>query len=273
MLPKSLAKRLVRIAKFARAAPSLTAIPSLVVVAIARDSPFGHTGMWNSIFGKCFGVMKVRTCATGGEFALVDTWDLGQLISCEEVLIDRAYDLSIMPFRPDLIADCGAHIGLFTLIAGLRYSSAELIAFEPNAYNFRIAQKQLARFRARLRLVEAAVSSENGEAWFYSEESNSGYLTNKPGERQQRVRLVNLRDEAPRWAGRRLLLKMDIEGKEREVLPHVIDHLPSQCAIFVEVHGGQEVWDEISNITARAGFQITITRKRTPFIDGFALRT
>jgi FkbM family methyltransferase len=273
MISKSLAKRFVRATKFARAAFSLTAVPNLVVVAIARDSPFGHAGMWNSIFGKSFGVMKVRTRATGGEFALVDTHDLGQLISCEEVLIDRTYDLSIVPFRPELIADCGAHIGLFTLIAGLHYSSAELIAFEPNARNFQMARQQLVRFTSRLRLVEAAVSTEGGEGWFCSEESNSGYLTSEPYERQQRVRIVNLLDEAPRWVGKRLLLKMDIEGKERKVLPQVIDHLPSQCAIFVEVHGGQEVWEEISHVTTRAGFQITITRKRTPFTDGFALRT
>src|SRR5206468_1743975 len=123
---KSLVNRLVRVLRFARAAPSLTAVPSLVVMALARDNPFAHAGRWNAIFGKCVGVMKVRTRTTGGEFALIDTRDLGELISCEEILIDRTYNLSMVPFRPDLIIDCGAHIGLFTLLAGLRYSSAEL---------------------------------------------------------------------------------------------------------------------------------------------------
>jgi FkbM family methyltransferase len=272
MVSKSLINRLVRVARFARAASSLTAVPSLVVVAIARDSPFGRAGTWNSIFGKIFGVMKVRTRATGEEFAFIDTRDLGQLISCEEVLIDRTYDFSMMPFRPDLIVDCGAHVGLFTLIAGLRYCSAELVAFEPDACNFREAQRQLARFTSRLCLIEAAVSTEGGEAWFCREESNSGHLTSEPHERQQRVRLVNLLDEVRRWAGRRLLLKIDIEGKEREVLPHIVGHLPSQCAIFFEVHGGPEVWDELSNIASRAGFTITPTRERTLFTDAFALR-
>ena len=134
--------------------------------------------------------MKVRTRATGGEFALVDTHDLGELISCEEVLIDRTYDFTMVPFRPDLIADCGAHIGLFTLIAGSHYASAELIAFEPDVCNFRRARRQLARLTSRLRLIEAAVSTENGEAWFYKEESDTGHLTHEPHDGKQRVRVV-----------------------------------------------------------------------------------
>jgi FkbM family methyltransferase len=272
MVFKVLVKRLVRVARFTRAAPSVTAVPSLIVAAIARDSPFGHAGTWNSILGERFGVMKVRTRATGGEFALIDTHDLGELISCEEVLIDRTYNFAMVPFRPDLIADCGAHIGLFTLMAGLRYSSAELVAFEPDVSNVRKAQQQLARFASRLRLIEAAVSTEEGEAWFYRELSNTGHLTRERHEGQQRVRLVNLLDEVRRWAGRRLLPKRDIEGKEREVFPHIVGHLPTQCAIFIEVHGGLEVWDELSNIASRAGFKITITRKRAGFTDAFALR-
>jgi FkbM family methyltransferase len=269
---KSLANRFTRVTKFARQAASLSAMPLLVVAAIARDNPFGQTGMWSSIIGRYVRVIKVRTCTTRGHFALIDTHDLGNLISCEEVLVDGTYDLSVVPFPPDLIVDCGAHIGLFTLVAGLRYSSADLIVYEPDACNFRMAKEQLARFSNRLRFVEAAVSTKNGESWFYSEESNSGYLTDQPHPRRKRVRVVDLLNDAPRWSGRRLLLKMDIEGAERELFPHVIDHLPSQCAIFFEVHDGRDVWDELSNIASQAGFQVAITRWRALFIDGFAVR-
>jgi FkbM family methyltransferase len=269
----SLAKRIARVTKFTREATSLSAIPVLVAAAIARDSPFGHIGVLSSTAGRCIGVVKVRTCATRGEIALINTHDLGHLISCEEVLIEQIYDFAKVPFAPDLIVDCGAQIGLFTLIAGLHYSSAELIVFEPNSSNFRMARQQLARFSNRLRLVEAAVSIENGEGWFYIDESNSGHLTDHPTLReQQRVRLVNLLDEVRGWPRGRLLLKMDIEGAERAVLPHIINSLPSQCAIFFEAHGGRDVWHELSKVALQAGFQVAITRERTTFIDGFAVR-
>jgi FkbM family methyltransferase len=269
---KSLARRYKRITKFASKATSLSAIPALAIAAVARDNPFGHAGTLSSALGKWFGVVKVRTSATNGQFALINTHDLGHLISCEEVLIEQTYDLSLVPFQPDFVVDCGAHIGLFTLIAGLRYASAELLAFEPNVCNFRVAQEQLWRFSSRLDLVEAAVSTEAGETWFSDGESNSGHLTDEPHERRYRVRLVDLRDVARRWAGKSLLLKMDIEGAEREVLPHIIDHLPTHCAIFLEVHGGEAVWKQLSTIASEAGFKIVRTRERNCFTDCIALR-
>jgi FkbM family methyltransferase len=269
---KSLTTRVNRVTKFVCQAGSLSAVPILAVAAIARDNPFGNTGSLSSAVGRFVGVIKVRTRATEGQFALIDTHDLGDLISCEEVLIDKTYNLSMVPFQPDVIVDCGAHIGLFTLIAGLRFASAELFAYEPNARNLRKAKEQLARFSDRVHLVDGAVSTENGESWFGADESNSGRLSDDPFPAGRRVRTINLLDQSSRWAGRRLLLKMDIEGAERKVLPHVIGHLPSQSAIFFEVHGGQDVWVELSNMATSAGFQVIMTRRRMPYFDGFAVR-
>src|SRR5690349_8657316 len=112
---RSLLTRLIRLRTFIREAASLSAIPALAIAAVARDSPFGHDGRWSSTFGRCFGVVKIRTRATAGELALIDTHDLGHLVSCEELLIERTYDLSMVPFKPDVIVDCGCHIGLFSL--------------------------------------------------------------------------------------------------------------------------------------------------------------
>jgi FkbM family methyltransferase len=268
----SLIGRLKRIGRFASEAISLSAIPELVIAAIARDSPFGSSNMLSRQLGRWYQIVKVRTRSTSGEVALIDTHDLGNLVSCEEVLIEQTYDLMMVPFRPDLIVDCGAHIGLFSLVAGLKYPSADLIAFEPDADNFRLAQEQLGRFASRVTLIEAAVSTSSGQSWFSRGASNSRYITDRSDERQRRVQVIDLAEEASRWRGRRLLLKIDIEGTEREVLPHVIDHLPRQCAIFFEVHGGQEIWDAITTIVSRAGFHVAITRDRDSFKDGFALR-
>jgi hypothetical protein len=119
---------------------SLSAVPALTVAAIARDNPFGH----GSACGRLFGPVNVRTKTVAGAVAAVDTHDLGQLISCEEILIERTYDLALVPFEPEIIVDCGAHIGLFSLMAGLRYPEADILAFEPDAQNCSVARAQLA---------------------------------------------------------------------------------------------------------------------------------
>lgn len=270
---QSITRRLARIGKFAKAAPSLVTLPNLVVLAIARDGPFGHGGALSVSAAKYFGVVKVRTHVTGKESAIINTSDMGQLISCEEVLIDKAYDLSLVPFQPDIIVDCGANIGLFTLIAGLQFPLAKLFAFEPNTSNFHMAEQQLARFAPRLSLVKAAVSTEEGEGWFFSEESNTGHLSSQGGEQRDRVRLINLIDEAKHWSGKKLLLKIDIEGLEREIIPKIVDTLPNKSAIFFEVHDGPKAYDELHEILFRVGFQVSVLRNRTPFFDCFALRT
>src|SRR5205814_7441900 len=125
-----------------------------------------------AICGKLFGTVKVRAEAIDGEYALINTHDLGELVSCDEVLVERIYDLSLVPFVPDLVVDCGSHIGLFSLIAGLKYPRAELIAYEPNPENFQLSRRQLDRFGSRIRLIEAAVSDQTGQSRFCALYSN-----------------------------------------------------------------------------------------------------
>jgi hypothetical protein len=120
-------------------------------------------------------------------------------------------------------------------------------------------------------LVKAAVSREDGEGWFCRDDSNTGHLTSSHDGQHQRVQLVDLLCEVRQLAGKRLLLKMDVEGEERKVLPHMIARLPNQCAIFLEIHGGQEAWDEISQSLLDVGFQNRISRERIPFADAFAI--
>jgi hypothetical protein len=110
------------------------------------------------------------------------------------------------------------------------------------------------------------------KAGFVATTSNPGHLTSSHNGLNQRVQLVDLLHEVQKLAGNRPLLKMDVEEEERKVLPHIIAHLPSQCAIFVEIHDGQKAWDEISQLLLDVGFQRRINRKRTLFIDAFAIR-
>lgn len=247
-------------------------MPVLILVGIARDGPFGGRGAISAALGKVFGLLPVRTRATGSQAAWVDTHDLGHLISCEEILVEGCYDLELVPFQPDIVVDCGAHIGLFSLIAGLRYPEAALNAFEPHPANVFILNRQLARFGGRVHLTEAAVSTTTGMDWFYSEDSNTGRISDESAPCAVQVRRVDLAKSIQYDIGTRLLLKMDIEGEELRVLPHVISLLPRQCALYFETHGGEEAWQEISTLLVEHSFQVSLTRNRGQFKDGFALR-
>lgn len=229
--------------------------------------------------GKIFGTVKVTTGAIPGEYAFIDTHDLGQLVSCEEVLIQQIYDLSRVPFVPDIVVDCGSHIGLFSLVAGLKYPSAALIAYEPEPENFRVLQKQLRRFGERVTVVNAAVSDHDGEAEFIVFQSNCGHLTeghHAPVAVADAKRLcvptIDLAAETEKWQGHKLLLKIDIEGTEACVVPRLIRKLPPQTALFIELHFDNSLSQNLREMLAAAGFTISATRLSAESSDWFALR-
>jgi hypothetical protein len=69
-----------------------------------------------------------------------------------------------------------------------------------------------------------------------------------------------------------LLLKMDVEGEERTLLPAIMSLLPDQTAIFFETHFGQEEWEEIRELLQSNGFNVEQINMRGPYCDGFAIR-
>ena len=70
-----------------------------------------------------------------------------------------------------------------------------------------------------------------------------------------------------------LLLKMDIEGEERNVLPAIMPLLPRRTALFFETHHGEEGWSEIEGVLTRNGFMVEQINARGLYCDGFASRS
>ena len=261
-----------------REAQTLSAVPGLVIAAVARDMAFGHEGHWTGAMGRIFRTVKIRTRATSGEYAVIDTHDLGQLVSCEELLVQRIYDFSLLPFVPDLVVDCGGHIGLFSLLAASTYQHAAVTVYEPEPENLKVLRRQLERFGLRIKIVEAAVSDKEGLSGFRVFESNSGHLNAADDpkalatERQLTVKTIDLTEHAQSWQGKKLLVKMDIEGAEAQVIPRLLDRFPRDTAMFLEMHGDESVRERLSSLLAQAGFALNLTRSSEASSDWFALR-
>lgn len=122
----------------------------------------------------------------------------------------------------DVVADVGAHIGFYSLLAARDAPSAVVYAFEPDPYNAAALRVNVARARATaVKVVERAVSDEVGRATFRQSEATIGSsLVGEPfgPSREIHVETTTLDDELGDLAGRRLLLKIDVEGAERAAL-------------------------------------------------------
>jgi len=267
--------RLAQIGTYAKLARSPGDVVRLAALAYARGHPFDGADLparvarrlWPRIVVSPRGFRPVRI--------ELDPTDRGDLDSFEEIAVERVYDLSRVPFEPDLVTDCGAHIGLFSLLAANRFPAAKLVAFEPNPRNAEAirAQIKLNPARTRLELQEAAVSTADGEARFSAHKSNAGGLRTKPGANAFSVKTIDLGGFITRAAPQRLLMKMDIEGHEERVIPAVAPLLPPDCALFFETHRGEAGFLVVAEALRNVGFQVDVHRSRGVYSDGWAVRT
>lgn len=122
--------------------------------------------------------------------------------------------------KSETIADVGAHVGYFSLIAALASPAAKVHAFEPvNEIHARLAVNVRANNIQNVKRYQSGVSSKPG--WTDISVRFAGNLLStgssversKDGAKQQRIQLVSL-DEA--FADTKLdLVKIDVEGHSR----------------------------------------------------------
>ena len=172
--------------------------------------------------------------------------------------------------------DCGANIGVFTLLAAATFPGAKVIAFEPDPANLAWLGKQVsANELSQVEVIDAAVSDTDGETRFAAGlgvgsalrptgAMNASFIT---------VKVVRLSIWLQRLQSERLALKIDVEGAEEQVLPDIVNTLPGDTVIFFETHRGNNSWDALARTLTNAGFGVTQQRVHGPYCEGCAIRT
>jgi FkbM family methyltransferase len=135
------------------------------------------------------------------------------------------------------VVDAGANIGLSTLEFRARYPDALIVALEPDPLAF----EKLARATAddpRIIALRVAVAKCDGTRTFYTSRESvvSGFTATRPFQTTIHVRarsLGSLLDELD--IERADLLKLDVEGAEREALEGLDPHERARC-IVGELH-------------------------------------
>lgn len=262
--PAAALRRFRRVAAFVTAGGSPAQWLRLALLGWSRDNPSGAAARW-------FHAVDVRPAILRGQRLTINPRDIGQLISFEEVFVEAVYELGLVPFTPTAIFDCGAHVGFFSALAAAAYPRVPITAFEPNPDNVEWLRQNLSSLSAGATVRAAAVSVSDGTASFAAPASNAGHLgaEEEGGIRVQVVDLVRLLPTGPDAA---LLIKLDVEGEERRLLPHLLPALPHRCAMFVETHDGVEAREQLMAAIQGHDFRVSCLRERAAFADLFAVR-
>lgn len=157
-----------------------------------------------------------------------------------QVLVECHYEFD-KPEDPRFIIDAGANIGLASVYFANRYPLARIVAIEPEASNFKMLCENVAPY-PQVKPVRAALWRENGELFLFdSGQGNHGFqvggdrgrdgggLGSVPGFTIGSI----MRDAGE---GRVDLLKIDIEGAEREVMGKSREWIEKVDVLMIELH-------------------------------------
>jgi len=159
----------------------------------------------------------------------------------ESILLDSkeneySFDLAD---PPKTIIDAGANIGLTAIFFAAKYPNSKIVAVEAEAANFRMLQKNVAAY-PNILPVHAALWSHDGEIAVGQPDPKGGaggewaFVTHEgEGDRVRALTMRTLMEESE--IDKLDLVKMDIEGAEREVFKSC-DWTESLKCLMIELH-------------------------------------
>jgi FkbM family methyltransferase len=169
--------------------------------------------------------------------------------------------LRTMLAQGDVVLDIGANVGHISLLLADLVSPESLFAFEPAPIAFeRLCENWRLNGWPTDQLLRVAVGAEAGTAWIPSVTTplTTLVVSREAEEGMCAADLRTLDDLSSLWRGRRVgLLKIDVEGFEREVLlggRRVLTEDRPRVVMFESLSGA--VAPEIRNLLSAAGYRV-----------------
>jgi FkbM family methyltransferase len=161
----------------------------------------------------------------------------------EQVFIDQEYDF-LVAAQPKVIVEAGANIGLTSIYFANKYPKTKIIAIEPERSNFELLTKNVAPYKTIIP-VQAALWNHNGEInvvdqglgnWaFMTEEERSS--ENPRGDFCHKVTAITVDKIIEDYELEKIdILKIDIEGAEKEVFSDTPSWIAKVDALIIELH-------------------------------------
>jgi FkbM family methyltransferase len=157
-----------------------------------------------------------------------------------DIIIHEEYPLP--SFKPDLIIDAGANIGLFSSYYANKFPNIPVVSIEPESSNFEMLLKNTSRL-PNVNCMKKGLWGEDSRLRIKNADSQKWAFELEPaldGEIESvglNKILYDLGSEA-----KLVLLKMDIEGADRDVLARNLQWIENLGGLYIEVHGS---WREL----------------------------
>jgi FkbM family methyltransferase len=187
-----------------------------------------------------------------------------------KVLVDLEYELPVS-FEPKTIIDAGANVGLSAVYFASRYPAAQIVAIEPERSNFELLVKNVAPFPHVSCWRKALVGTPRTVDIVDTGEGFWAFQAAPPGsERRPHVDEVDgvTVSDVMRTCGWEHvdLLKLDIEGSEKEVFEAARPWIDKVDVIVAELHDALRRGCSLAFYTATASFRREFHKGENVFI-------
>jgi FkbM family methyltransferase len=182
---------------------------------------------------------KVRRISIGGTdiYLRTNTPDPELAISS---LFEKEYD-HIRCTNPQFIIDAGANIGTSAIFFAKKYPNARILAVEPEESNFDLLVKNTSTYKNIVPIKGAIWDVAEKRTILRRVTGHCGYTIsntyNRTESTRQEIDCVTIKTLMEQYGIKRIdLLKMDIEGSEKNVLENSADWIDKVGIMTVELH-------------------------------------
>jgi FkbM family methyltransferase len=185
------------------------------------------------------------------------------------IFLNGEYDWSFLK-TPRVIIDAGANVGFTSVLYANRYPEARILAIEPETSNFQILKKNVETY-PNIKIVQCALWKENARVrlidpglgnWaFRTQEGTEGQPISSDRGLVEAFTLDRiLADHKIEYVD---LLKIDIEGSEKEVFENSTAWIDRVGVIAVELHDSYKAGCSTAVHLAATGFDFNWNRGET----------
>lgn len=163
------------------------------------------------------------------------------VFSFEDVFVRSLHDFDpVLTQSPELIVDCGANVGYVSVLLANRYPAARIIALEPEASNIAMLRRNTVVY-PNIEVIEGALWKSEGVLRIRNPEAPKDAFQVEPHglgpARRDEVRAFTIDTLMRAYNAARVdLLKIDIEGAEREIFRERPAWLGRVGVLLIELH-------------------------------------
>lgn len=145
----------------------------------------------------------------------------------------------VFDFHPEIIIDCGAHIGLSAVLFANRYPDAKIFAIEPEPSNFVMLIKNTKPYPNIICLQKAIWNKKTRMEIKDAGFGNWGYMTSEASDADQNaVESISIPDLMEEYGINKIdICKVNIEGAEKELFEaNYKEWISKTKGIIIELH-------------------------------------